>query len=471
MIPPGTKDPNAQGVAAGAMPPTKPGDPVQPCLSCTVTLAPSTVKLCDTTSQKEITATGTPPGGSFSWSSDDPDVVKVTGAGRKATVKALKAGKAKIEVTYKVSGCTCTAEADVQACTCTPKAGGGRWYAYADKNVDKVVGSRAKIKTRYGKVCCEDEDCTTKTGYHVVYANVSNDAGATRLWAQTGYGRERNAGSKTINKYRYAEMNGATYKVNYDTANPPAEGAVHLYQCEVDNTTGKWRFLQDGAEWQTFADAGWKKKTGVTIHFVGEIFNQEDDMPGTDADKCEFTECQYLEQRDDPTEEETPSEVLTDFGFDKSTITPEQAAQIDAIADVVAESWKTPPEVVKIRLVGHTDAVGSPGYNVGLGQRRALAVRGALVDALEAREPGLSAKVKLVTESKGETELADHSGTPEGDAKNRRVEVFLTTNAPAPDWQDAGFAEGDVQSEDDAEWGAEWISDTAFNIWDKKPLD
>ena len=35
---------------------------------------------------------------------------------------------------------------------------------------------------------------------------------------------------------------------------------------------------------------------------------------------------------------------------------------------------------------------------------------------------------------------------------------------------DAGFAAGDIHTSDASEWGAERVSDTAFNIWDKKPL-
>src|SRR5258708_23104396 len=99
-----------------------------------------------------------------------------------------------------------------------------------------------------------------------------------------------------------------------------------------------------------------------------------------------------------------------------------------------------------------------------------MAVSTAMVNALEAQQSGLSGKVKLVTESKGESQPIDLSGTPAGDAKNRRVEIFLTTRAPVPDWQDAGLAKSDVRTADAGEWGAEWVSGTAFNIWDKQPL-
>ena len=196
------------------------------------------------------------------------------------------------------SGCSpCTDTANVKVCTCTPKSGGGRYYAYARKSVSKLIGGSVKIKTRYGKICCEDEGCNTKTGYHVVYVNVSNDSGAVK-WAQAGYGRERNAGSTAIKKYRYAEMNGDVYKVNYDTSHAPAEGTVHSYACDLNKSTGKWTFSYDGTAWENYTDNFWKGKTGTIVQWVGEIFNKEDDMPGTSADKCKMTECKYRKEGD-----------------------------------------------------------------------------------------------------------------------------------------------------------------------------
>ena len=39
------------------------------------------------------------------------------------------------------------------------------------------------------------------------------------------------------------------------------------------------------------------------------------------------------------------------------------------------------------------------------------------------------------------------------------------------DYTDADLVAGDVKSDDAAEWGSEWVSKTAFNIWDKKPIN
>ena len=135
--------------------------PVQPCTTCTVSLNPKDIKLCGAGSTKEVTATGTPAGGVYTFSSSDTSVATVAGNNNKGTITAVAQGTAVITVTYNVSGCTpCTDTASVKACTCTE----GRKYAYANISKANLVGTKAKIKTRYGKLCCEIESCSTRRG-------------------------------------------------------------------------------------------------------------------------------------------------------------------------------------------------------------------------------------------------------------------------------------------------------------------
>ena len=148
---------------------------------------------------------------------------------------------------------------------------------------------RGTIETRYGKVCCEGT--STVNAYQVAYANVSK-SGTKLHWAQSGWGRERNPGSRTVSKYRYAEMQGKAYKVEYDTSHAPAEGDTKTYECRLDTGTGTWKFAQDGSDWKSFQDDDWKSAKGNSVQWTGEIRNAEDDMPGTNADKCSFTACQ-----------------------------------------------------------------------------------------------------------------------------------------------------------------------------------
>jgi outer membrane protein OmpA-like peptidoglycan-associated protein len=66
----------------------------------------------------------------------------------------------------------------------------------------------------------------------------------------------------------------------------------------------------------------------------------------------------------------------------------------------------------------HTDAMGSDGFNLTMSQKRADAVKAALVAA------GLPpARVKAT--GFGETRPIDSNGTAEGRARNRRVELQL----------------------------------------------
>lgn len=62
------------------------------------------------------------------------------------------------------------------------------------------------------------------------------------------------------------------------------------------------------------------------------------------------------------------------FAFDSAALPANAAPMIDRIAELMKEA----PQI-KIRVEGHTDAVGSPAYNEGLSERRALSVGAYLV--------------------------------------------------------------------------------------------
>lgn len=98
------------------------------------------------------------------------------------------------------------------------------------------------------------------------------------------------------------------------------------------------------------------------------------------------------------------------FDFDSSDIKPEFNALITAHAKYLATNAS-----LKVRLEGSTDERGSREYNVGLGERRAQAVRRALL------LQGVS-EAQVATLSYGEERPAV-AGNDEGSyAKNRRVE-------------------------------------------------
>jgi OOP family OmpA-OmpF porin len=99
------------------------------------------------------------------------------------------------------------------------------------------------------------------------------------------------------------------------------------------------------------------------------------------------------------------------FDFDKAVLKPEGKAKLD---DLVAKVKDINLEV--IIAVGHTDAVGTDGYNQGLSVKRSEAVKAYLVSK------GIE-KNRIYTEGKGEKQPVASNKTSEGRAKNRRVEI------------------------------------------------
>jgi peptidoglycan-associated lipoprotein len=103
------------------------------------------------------------------------------------------------------------------------------------------------------------------------------------------------------------------------------------------------------------------------------------------------------------------------FDFDSAEIKPEFAALIAAHGRHMAQ---TP--TLRIRLEGNTDERGSPEYNIGLGERRAQAVKQALV--LQGGRAD-----QMVTVSYGQERPAVAGHTEDAWAKNRRVEIVYLT--------------------------------------------
>lgn len=102
---------------------------------------------------------------------------------------------------------------------------------------------------------------------------------------------------------------------------------------------------------------------------------------------------------------------LVYFDYDSSDIKPEGASLIAAHAQ-----WLVKNPGAKVRLEGHTDERGSPEYNIGLGERRAQAVRRALM------LQGVP-EAQLTTVSYGEERPAAAGSDESAWAQNRRVEI------------------------------------------------
>lgn len=97
------------------------------------------------------------------------------------------------------------------------------------------------------------------------------------------------------------------------------------------------------------------------------------------------------------------------FDFDKSSIRPEFVDMLRAHAAFLAQN----PDL-KVSIEGHTDERGSREYNIGLGERRANAVKDFLASE------GVAAS-QMSTISYGEERPADPGHDEAAWAKNRRA--------------------------------------------------
>jgi outer membrane protein OmpA-like peptidoglycan-associated protein len=136
------------------------------------------------------------------------------------------------------------------------------------------------------------------------------------------------------------------------------------------------------------------------------------------------------------------------FEFDSAKIREESHNLVDEIAQVINDH----PEIVKLRVEGHTDTQGSREYNKDLSKRRAQAVVKYLVDV------GGVDEGRLELEGYGFDQPVASNDTEEGMAKNRRVEFTILERdeskaaAPAKPEDTAG---GDEAEDDDDEAEAE----------------
>jgi peptidoglycan-associated lipoprotein len=97
------------------------------------------------------------------------------------------------------------------------------------------------------------------------------------------------------------------------------------------------------------------------------------------------------------------------FAFDSYKVGGSERGKIDQVAEFMRSSNNT------IILAGFTDERGTPEYNRGLGERRALAVREAIIAA-----GGDGSRLQTV--SFGAELPADPGSSESAYAKNRRTE-------------------------------------------------
>lgn len=116
------------------------------------------------------------------------------------------------------------------------------------------------------------------------------------------------------------------------------------------------------------------------------------------------------------------------FEVDKSDLTPAAQAKLGEIASVIND-----PRVIQRTMLveGHTDSTGSEDYNMALSLHRAETVRQGLITGKVSSERittrGFGEKYPLAENTK-----PDGSPNPEGQAKNRRVEIVVKNTPENP---------------------------------------
>lgn len=107
------------------------------------------------------------------------------------------------------------------------------------------------------------------------------------------------------------------------------------------------------------------------------------------------------------------------FAFDDAALTPRSLRQLEIVAQLLKESQR------KLDISGHTDDVGTTEYNQKLSEKRAAAVRDALVsfgvDAAQITTRGMGMSQPRRTYSNQDSE--EQIDTARGE--NRRAEIYL----------------------------------------------
>ncbi|EEE37248.1 OmpA domain protein [Rhodobacteraceae bacterium KLH11] len=107
------------------------------------------------------------------------------------------------------------------------------------------------------------------------------------------------------------------------------------------------------------------------------------------------------------------------FATDSSTVNPALRADLVRVGQNLVRYPNS-----SVQVIGHTDSTGEASYNQGLSERRARSV----ADILQAN--GVNG-ARLSTIGLGENRPAASNLTPEGRARNRRVDIEIIPNGNA----------------------------------------
>lgn len=102
------------------------------------------------------------------------------------------------------------------------------------------------------------------------------------------------------------------------------------------------------------------------------------------------------------------------FDFDRADVKGQFVPTLANVGGILSQYQQTTVDVV-----GHADSVGSDAYNQELSERRAMAVSSVLMNNGVIRQ-------RLIAAGQGEARPIASNETPDGRARNRRVEVYIS---------------------------------------------
>jgi len=243
------------------------------------------------------------------------------------------------------------------------------------------------------KLFSPDGDGEADTMY--INIEVSDRNGVTE-WDVTHYRKWDGSVDRSVPFKRFSGRGNYSRTIHWDGFSDPVQmpgGFFPPDQYTYRRSGNKWMILVDSA-------AGYLVELGATDSYMNSISVQEE----YDTDILVIRTPDGLK-------------IMINsirFEFDKSDLLPQSFVILNRLIEILE---KFPN--YKIRVVGHTDAIGTDEYNQKLSERRAFSVYKYLVTNDVDKE-------RLTTEGMGESQPIDTNETEVGRARNRRVEFFLT---------------------------------------------
>lgn len=186
---------------------------------------------------------------------------------------------------------------DEECATCCCSNSDSRYWAFAAKDADEVIGVKCYLTTEYGLLCgegCNSADSAFSGAWIGIMEEYGNSA---TPFFQAGYIRVRNYWDHPSETERfYVEFrlkNDNTSIFLSSGSDPPSPGSLHEYEMRIEQTLRDFSFRVDDFEVLGFQypSGGWESETGQWAVWSGEIQGFETDMPGYSSAPCVFSSC------------------------------------------------------------------------------------------------------------------------------------------------------------------------------------